>query len=509
MYIFKNALLSIKRNKGRNLLIGIIILAISCASAVTLAIKNSATTLINSYKNEYQVEASIGVNRESLMKNSDPSSSSSKDDMKERFSSISSITEDDVINYGTSDYVTSYYYTNSIGVNSNIEKATSSSGGSDKGNMPEGMGETKTSTSFTLTGYSSAEAMTNFIEGSYSITSGEISSDFTSDTCVINSELATYNNLSVGDTITIIDPNDTSITYTLTITGIYADNSSSSGMSMFSNSVNNIITNNTVVDKILGLDSSITNTVTPTFVLTSSDVVDAFTSEIESKGLNEYLSVTTNLDEVSEATSSISSLSTYATTFLIITLIIGAVVLLIINMINIRERKYEIGVLRTIGMKKSLVAAEFIIELLVVAIASMIIGTGLGAVISVPTANKLLANEISSSSAKMETVNNNFGHGSSSESGNSGSSTTGSTSGSSKSTSSKSSTSGAPSNGMGMDKVNGVANVKQISSINAVVDFKVVLELLLIGIGITLISATSAIISIQKFSPLTILKERS
>lgn len=501
MYIFKNALLSIKRNKGRNLLIGIIILAISCASAVTLAIKNSATTLIKSYENEYQVEATIGVNRTSLMQNMDPSSSTSKDDMKDKFSNISSITEDDVTNYGTSDYVSSYYYTNSIGVNSNIEKASTSTN-NDKGGMP-GMGNQESSTDFTLTGYSSASAMTNFIEGIYTITDGEIDTDFTADTCVINSELATYNNLSVGDTITIKDPNDDSITYTLTITGIYEDSSSSNGMAMFSNSVNTIITNSTVVDKILELDSSINNTVTPTFVLTSSDVVDSFTSEIESKGLSEYLTVSTNLDEVSEATSSISSLSTYATTFLIITLIIGAIVLLIINMINIRERKYEIGVLRTIGMKKSLVAMEFVTELLIVAIVSMVLGTSLGALISVPTANKLLANEISSSSAKMETVNSNFGHGNAPSEAGSAPSSSGSTS------SSSGSKSNAPTNSMGMDKVNGVANVTQVSSINAVVDFKVVLELLLIGIGITLISASSAIISIEKFSPLTILKERS
>ena len=50
MYILKNAYLSIIRNKERNILIGIIILVISCASAVTLAIKTSDSKIINSYE---------------------------------------------------------------------------------------------------------------------------------------------------------------------------------------------------------------------------------------------------------------------------------------------------------------------------------------------------------------------------------------------------------------------------------------------------------------------------
>ena len=66
MYIFKNAFVSITRNIGRNLLIGIIIIVISCATAVTLAIKNSANSLIESYKNKYDVVSTIGINRESM-----------------------------------------------------------------------------------------------------------------------------------------------------------------------------------------------------------------------------------------------------------------------------------------------------------------------------------------------------------------------------------------------------------------------------------------------------------
>ena len=51
--------------------------------------------------------------------------------------------------------------------------------------------------------------------------------------------------------------------------------------------------------------------------------------------------------------------------------------------------------------------------------------------------------------------------------------------------------------------------VQAIDNMEAVVDFKVVMQLLGIGILLTLMSSLASMISIQRFSPLTILKERS
>ena len=62
---------------------------------------------------------------------------------------------------------------------------------------------------------------------------------------------------------------------------------------------------------------------------------------------------------------------------------------------------------------------------------------------------------------------------------------------------------------MKMPNYNGNVKVETIDSIDAVVDYVVILELLGIGVGLTLISSLASMISIQRFSPLTILKERS
>lgn len=492
MYILKNALTSIVRNKGRNLLIGIIILVISCAVSVTLAINNSSSSLIKSYESKYEVEVTLGVNRGGMMQNFNPEDrENSKDNMKEMFDSANQITEEDIKNYADSDYVKSYYYTMQTGVNSDtLEKAemTSSNGN----NMPEGRGpggkeefKNQSSGDFTLKGYSSIESMNEFIEGSYTITDGEVSDDFDSNYCLINSELATLNEINVGDTIVVVDSDDSSKTYELVVSGIYEEKTDNdNGMSMFANSVNTIITNTNFINKMKENNEDLNVSTTPTFILKNSDVVEKFSEELTEKGLSEYLTVQTNLDQVENATSTISNVKTFAVTFLIITLIIGTVVLLVINMINIRERKYEIGVLRTIGMKKSKVCLQFISELLIVSFVALILGCGIGATMSVPISNSLLKNEITSSQNETNNIRDNFGKGQN---------------GDMQRTDDNFNDRG----------FKGVATVQAFDSIDAVVDFKVLLELLGIGLMITLISSISAITSIQKFSPLTILKERS
>ena len=277
--------------------------------------------------------------------------------------------------------------------------------------------------------------------------------------------------------------NNKNKTYELIVSGIYEEQNENE-MSMFASSVNTIITNTNFIDKMIENNKDLTVSTTPTFILTSSDVVERFTLELTEKGLSDYLTVQTNLDQIEGATSTISNVKNFAVTFLFITLIIGTVVLLVINMINIRERKYEIGVLRTIGMKKSKVCMQFMFELFVVAFVSLIIGAGIGATISVPVSNNLLMSEITSSQNEVNNIRDNFGKGGMSDS-------------------------RRPNDDFANNGFKGVAVVQAFDSIDAVVDFKVLIELLGIGLLITLVSSISSITSIQKFSPLTILKERS
>ena len=96
IFILKNAMISITRNKGRNILIGVIILVIACACTITLAINNTAADLINSYESASDKELTISFDRKNMMKDVDFGDKETRESMKEKFNNISSYTIEDV-----------------------------------------------------------------------------------------------------------------------------------------------------------------------------------------------------------------------------------------------------------------------------------------------------------------------------------------------------------------------------------------------------------------------------
>ena len=497
MFIFKNAWISITRNKGRNVLIGAIILVIACACTITLAINNTASDLINSYSSAYNKELTLAFDRESMMKDFDIRGEEGREQAKEKFENIATYTIDDVKSFAEAKHIESYYYTYSFSLNgNNIEKAEietdSKFGGF--GGMPGGgrgpMGGT--SLDFTLTGYSSLESMSEFINGTYTMT--EITDNawdvaFDGNYVFINEELASYNELSLNDKIKLEDEDGK--TYEFEIIGIFEDNEESedSMMSMFSNSANTIVTN---ADALINIDTendNIDGTVNPTFIIDDYANAEAIQTELYEKGLDETYIVETNQEIAEAGVSSVKNVKSFATTFLIITLLIGGVVLFILNMINIRERKYEIGVFRTIGISKLKLTMQFASELLVVAFIALIIGAGLGATMSKPVSNSLLSSEIESATNSRDEMQNNFGGPGGMPGGMPGGNRGG--------------------NMPDFNKMSGVPTIQAYDSIDAVVNVTVILELLVIGLSLVFVSSLASMVSIQRFSPLTILKERS
>ena len=488
MFIFKNAWISITRNKGRNILIGVIILVIACACTITLAINNTASDLIESYSSAYQKEMTLSFNRKQMMGNFEMNGEEGREQAKERFENIATYTVDDVEKFADTDHIESYYYTYSISLNgNNIEKAEIETennpggfGGGRGGKNQPGM----SSMDFSLSGYSSLESMSEFIEGKYKmseITDNAWDIVFDGNYVFINQELATYNELSLNSKIILEDENGT--TYEFEVIGIFEDNDTeNTGMSMFSNSANTIVTNASALITIDNENDTITGNINPTFIIDDYANAEQIQSDLYEKGLDETYVVETNEEMAQSGVSSIKNVKSFATTFLIITLIIGGIVLFILNMINIRERKYEIGVFRTIGISKLKLTMQFMVEILVVALIALTLGAGVGATMSKSVSNSLLSNEIESSTASAEEMRDNFGG-------------------------EKGGMSGG--NMPNMKQMAGVPSVQAYDSIDAVVNITVILELLAIGLSLVLVSSVASMISIQRFSPLTILKERS
>ena len=501
MYIIKNAFKSITRSKIRNILIGIIIVVVATASCIALSIKNAANEVQQSYLDSYNVTAQLSLDRSALRNAANSSSTSTTStetfDPKAFMSNIQNVSAADIMTYANSDYVKSYLLsiqtnmdsTTLTKVSDTVSTTTTGNSGQKAAFREEFQGGS--SGDYKVIGYKSLDSMTQFIDSTYKITSGsmfDINSN--NNSCVISAELADKNSLKVGSTFVLNNPNATAEVYTFTVTGIYEDTSTDSQFSMFSRSANQILTTYTSLNNIATTSNAVSTTklniqTNATFNLVSADVVDAFTAQLKTKGLSEYYTVTTNLDSFNQSIAPLKNLSSFATTFLIIVLLIGGSILIILNMLNIRERKYEIGVLRAIGMKKHVVLSQFVIELLMVSVISIMLGGVIGSIASVPIANYMLQSEISTQQTTQSKVSENFGGGQF----NSSNATQG--------------------RGNMMRAFGKTANVTYVDKINAVVDVKILLQLGLIGLALTLISSSISMIFISRYTPLKILSNRT
>lgn len=523
MYIIKNAFKSISRSKGRNILISIIIVIIAISSCIALSIKNSAAQIVQSYKDSFALTATIGIDREALRE----LAQTGGNDIREIMSGIQSPGIGDIKKYGTSSYLKGYTYTLTSSLNSsdivpltNDENPAVIGGADQNGNTviqpndnPDRLGGMFARGDFSIIGYSGLSAMTNFVNGTYKITSGEMFTDTDkSAVCVISEELATENDLKIGDSITFTNPAAETETYKFVITGLYEDTTTddSSSMNWFSNAANQVITSYTALIDIISLsqtasdktvaaavqnnvdtDATVLNSqLMSTFYLKDTESVAGFTAELKTKGLNENYTVTTNSDAFDESVKPLTNLDSFATIFLVLVLIIGGIILAVLNMINIRERKYEVGVLRAIGMKKGKLALQFAAELLIVTFISITIGSAAGSFASVPTASFMLKNEINSIQEDDNQIAQNFGRPEG------GVMALGPAGGR------------AQRNIMG-GMFNPFQRVDYITQINAVINLKVLLQLFLIGILLTIVSSIISIILISRYEPLKILSNRS
>lgn len=515
MYIFKNAIKCISRSLGRNILIGIIAVVISASACIGLSIRKAAADARTQGLENLSVTAQISMDMRNMMKPDGEGGEFNREDFTNRFENMDALTLEELKTYASASSVKDFYYTKTIALNGtdNFEAVSASANQSTDNPFSQGMTGGRggmggmpqmSSSDFSVIGYSADDAMTSFINGTTTVVQGSCFTEGTeSADCIISSELATYNSISVGDTVTLTNPDNEADAYTLTVVGIYEDENSGGEAAFMGrgSSANQIYMSASAIEAIeaqseaLSEDTAVTGTVSGTYVFESVEDFEKFEGEARDLGLSEDYSVTSSdITAYEQSLVPIQTLSTFAKYFLIVVLVIGAVILVVLNLFNIRERKYEIGVLTAIGMKKGKVALQFMSEILIVMIASVIVGAAIGAATSVPVANALLENQVVSQTAENDRRNEAFAR--PDEMGNMGA---------------EQPPELPAENGGGMKEMFGNVrdNAKNfVTEISAATDLTVLLKLLLIAIGLTVISGAVSVVFIMRYDPLRILANR-
>ncbi|MEG0307301.1 MAG: ABC transporter permease [Clostridium sp.] len=398
MYIFKNAMKNIWINKGRNTLIGIIILGIIASTVVAFSINTTTDEIIKDYKNRFGSEVSITPDMEKIM-------SQNKEEGQGGFMSmgpVEQIKPKEYFDFAESEYLKESIFSSDIGAISGTLKALDED--IDNGNngmmmSSQMIGENGKPIelippTIKVIGNSSLESLEEFKNGKRKISDGEIYKE--KDECIVSKEFSKLNNIKVGDFIEVNRVMETKgDSYKLKVTGIYFDSTEEYGgmpfKQAFMNRRNEILTSFETIDGIVG-DGEVY--VQAKYYLKDPDMIKDFEKEIRAKGLPDIYTVTTDEFSYNRIVAPVEGLGSTTLMFVLVVLGLGSVILILLNTLSIRERKYEIGVLRAIGMKKSKVAIGLIAESLIITTMCLGIGIGVGSAVSQPVSNSLLQKQI-------------------------------------------------------------------------------------------------------------------
>ena len=401
MYILNNAVKNLFRNKGRNIIIALIILAMLTFTAISMIINSATDTVIKNYKEQFGSEIYLTYDEEKIH----------EQEQNGQWTGITEITDDMKIKLADSEYLKetriqvlyqAYSDTlKSVGQNkefSSGENAPSEGGGGYY--MP----------TLSIYGYNTPDLMDDFQEGKRKITSGKM---FEKDgECVISEDFAKLNNLQIGDAVEIQDcAKDAGFKpLKLTIAGIFFDskNTELGYDSIYGNPRNEILTTyNTMKNYQENVAKTRLYTVEATYFLKSPDLLDEFGKEAHEKGLPEVWKLATDEMSYNRIVKPAENLAGVSQMFLIGVLIVGSAVLILLSILSIRERKYEIGVQRTMGMKKPKVVRGILYESFITIALCLVIGLSIGAATAQPISDKITENQQTQSqhfgSAQVET----------------------------------------------------------------------------------------------------------
>jgi len=452
------------RNKGRNILIAAVTLAIIVSAVVTLTINNASSKIIEDAKLDIASKVDISV-----------------DLFTHGRDRRQTITIDQYISFADSTYLRHTIYQaemqawfGSFYAIGDYEMGQAAP--PDPGMVHAPVGK--------LIGHSEPENMDGF--GTFRHLVGGRMFESVNE-CVITEELAELNGLSIGDSLYLESAYQAGKTFNLTIVGIYTQEPDPmlefqmNIWSMIGYSLPMMINENEILtsfDTITaagwetadGLDMKLE------YYLKNPDDLPKFEAEVREKGLPDVFGVTINQAALDRIIGPLNSLKNSSMTFTLVVLMLGAIVLVLVSYLAIRERKYEVGVLRAMGLERGKIAFGIFAETVMITTLCLVIGLGVGASAAQPMANRLLAGEVESA---IEDINNS-GEG------------------------------GRVLMAGGQVQTDDPASgYRPISDIEVAVGLDVIMQIILIALALAAVSSVIGIIRITQYEPLKILRERN
>ncbi|MBO8997212.1 ABC transporter permease [Listeria monocytogenes] len=500
MNFFKRAWLSMKARKGRSVL-QLIIFTVVCVLILSgFTIQSAADKASELAREQLGGTVTLTVDREKqmqTMREEASSSDSSSTESKPQFQS-SPIDVSDANDLAKLNHVASYnYYSSTQALASGFDPIESSGDTSSSNDESSTTAETQgpgggqggpqmVDADLSISGLLDSATSTDFEAGTSELTSGVAitSADKDKNVAMVEENLAEENDWKVGDSFTVTS-SDGNTKVTLKIVGIYKTTDSGSDMAQnfsFLNPYNKVYVPYTVANTIKGSDYK--NTV-DSAVYTMDDAANISAFEKEAKKVDSIDWDTFKLDAndtlYQQMIGPINSVASFSKNVVYIVSIAGALILGLLVMMQVRDRKYEMGVLLAIGEKRGKLIAQFFVEILIVALVSFGLAAASSHYVAQLAGNQLLAQQ-NSSTNETTTSTENRGPGGGGGQGGPG--------------------------GFGQSVSNLTKNTEQIKELDIQVTLEDMLKMGGIGIGIAFISVLLPAALVLRMNPKTFLTKQ-
>lgn len=317
-----------------------------------------------------------------------------------------------------SKYVKDYnYISNTFGISDGL-KLVGASEGEEEGKGKAGMAavrggsssgtEIDMNASFMIEGVRKTALQESFKNGKSKIIDGKPITEQMKDqnVALMEKRLAELNNLKVGDKVKV-QSGDKKETLEVEIIGIYETNEQAMGQQAppIMDPANKLYMPHSTMKK-LEVDQGISS-IQVVYFLKDPQNIEAFKKEAKKSDIDfNYYKLDAHDSLYKQMIGPIENISSTSQMIIYIVSIAGAIILGLIIMLSIKTRRKEMGILLSIGEKKWKLMAQFVVEVVCIAILAFGLSITTGAKVSQYIGDNLLSSEVATASEETNTPQN-------------------------------------------------------------------------------------------------------
>ncbi|MCQ6530763.1 ABC transporter permease [Bacillus mycoides] len=409
MNFMKRAILSMKKRVGTSLILMAVFLIVTNLVLAGFTIQNASKKAADAARKKLGADVTLSLDFDKLGQQARETG---------EMPNPPKLNTKEADQLAKSKYVKDYnYITSTLGISDGLKLVGASEGeevGKGKAGMAAVRGgsgsgtEIDMNSSFMIEGVRKTALQESFKNGKSKIIDGKPITEQMKDqnVALMEKRLAELNNLKVGDKVKV-QSGDKKETLEVEIIGIYETNEQAMGQQAppIMDPANKLYMPHSTMKK-LEIDQGISS-IQVVYFLKDPQNIEAFKEEAKKSDIDfNYYKLDAHDSLYKQMIGPIENISSTSQMIIYIVSIAGAIILGLIIMLSIKARRKEMGILLSIGEKKWKLMAQFVVEVVCIAILAFGLSITTGAKISQFIGNNLLSSEIATAGEETNTSQN-------------------------------------------------------------------------------------------------------